>query len=403
MKRSERRILTTHVGSLSRPADLLASFRARAEGKAESAHAATLASAVAGVVKRQRETGIDIINDGEFGKPASQTYDYAPWWNYAFERLDGFSAPDTVPESQHKKSSVADFALTSFANRRDWKRFGEFYQDQSSGLVGSAPTRRTRRPVCTGPIRYKGQAQTKADIDNLKQAMAANGVEEGFITSVAPASFARAEDLNYASEEDFVVGAAEAMREEYRAIVDAGLILQIDDPSLSDNWDMIDPEPPLAEYKKFALVRIEALNHALRGLPEDRIRYHICWGSWHGPHTTDIPLADILDVMLRVRAGAYSVEAGNVRHEHEWRVWQDGALPEGKLLIPGVVSHATNVVEHPRLVADRIVKYAEVAGRENVIASTDCGLGGRIHPQIAWAKLEALTEGAAIASKELWR
>jgi 5-methyltetrahydropteroyltriglutamate--homocysteine methyltransferase len=403
MKRSEHRILTTHVGSLSRPADLLASFRARAEGKAQPGHAATLAAAVAGVVKRQRDTGIDIVNDGEFGKPASQTYDYAPWWNYAFERLDGFSAPDSVPASEHKKSSVADLALTSFANRRDWKRFGEFYQDQSSGLIGSAPTRRARRPVCTGPIRYKGQAHTKADIDNLKQAMAANGIEEGFITSVAPASFARAEDLHYATEEDFVVGAAEAMREEYRAIVDAGLILQIDDPSLSDNWDMIDPEPPLAEYKKFALVRIEALNHALRGLPEDRIRYHICWGSWHGPHTTDIPLADILDVLLRVRAGAYSVEAGNVRHEHEWRVWQDGALPDGKLLIPGVVSHATNVVEHPRLVADRIVKYAQVAGRENVVASTDCGLGGRIHPQIAWAKLEALTEGAAIASKELWR
>jgi 5-methyltetrahydropteroyltriglutamate--homocysteine methyltransferase len=403
MKRSEHRILTTHVGSLSRPADLLASFRARAEGKAQPGHAATLAAAVAGVVKGQRDTGIDIVNDGEFGKPASQTYDYAPWWNYAFERLDGFSAPDSVPASEHKKSSVADLALTSFANRRDWKRFGEFYQDQSSGLIGSAPTRRARRPVCTGPIRYKGQAHTKADIDNLKQAMAANGIEEGFITSVAPASFARAEDLHYATEEDFVVGAAEAMREEYRAIVDAGLILQIDDPSLSDNWDMIDPEPPLAEYKKFALVRIEALNHALRGLPEDRIRYHICWGSWHGPHTTDIPLADILDVLLRVRAGAYSVEAGNVRHEHEWRVWQDGALPDGKLLIPGVVSHATNVVEHPRLVADRIVKYAQVAGRENVIASTDCGLGGRIHPQIAWAKLEALAEGAAIASKELWR
>jgi 5-methyltetrahydropteroyltriglutamate--homocysteine methyltransferase len=403
MKRSEHRILTTHVGSLSRPADLLASFRARAEGKAQPGHAATLAAAVAGVVKGQRDTGIDIVNDGEFGKPASQTYDYAPWWNYAFERLDGFSAPDSVPASEHKKSSVADLALTSFANRRDWKRFGEFYQDQSSGLIGSAPTRRARRPVCTGPIRYKGQAHTKADIDNLKQAMAANGIEEGFITSVAPASFARAEDLHYSTEEDFVVGAAEAMREEYRAIVDAGLILQIDDPSLSDNWDMIDPEPPLAEYKKFALVRIEALNHALRGLPEDRIRYHICWGSWHGPHTTDIPLADILDVLLRVRAGAYSVEAGNVRHEHEWRVWQDGALPDGKLLIPGVVSHATNVVEHPRLVADRIVKYAQVAGRENVIASTDCGLGGRIHPQIAWAKLEALAEGAAIASKELWR
>jgi 5-methyltetrahydropteroyltriglutamate--homocysteine methyltransferase len=402
MKRSEKRILTTHVGSLSRPRDLLASFLALSEGKPASAHGETLARSVADVVKRQRDTGIDIVNDGEFGKPASGTYDYGPWWNYAFDRLDGFSAPEAVPVSDHKKSSVADFALTTFANRRDWKKFGEFYQDQSSGLAGSAPTRRTRRPVCTGPIKYKGHAATKADIDNLKKAMAASGAEEGFMTSVAPASFARAEDLHYKTEEDFVVGAAEAMREEYKAIVDAGLILQIDDPSLSDNWDMINPEPPLAEYKKFAMVRMEALNHALRGLPEDRIRYHICWGSWHGPHTTDIPLADILDVLLSVRAGAYSVEAGNVRHEHEWRVWQNGALPKGKLLIPGVVSHATNVVEHPRVVADRIVKYAQVAGRENVIASTDCGLGGRIHPQVAWAKLEALAEGAAIATKELW-
>ena len=222
------------------------------------------------------------------------------------------------------------------------------------------------------------------------------------MTSVSPASFARTEDLFYKTEEEYVFGAAEAMREEYKAIVDAGLVLQIDDPSLTDTWDNINPEPPLAEYKKFANVRIDALNHALRGLPEDRIRYHFCWGSWHGPHTTDIPLKDVVDVMLRVNAGAYSVEAGNVRHEHEWRVWEGGALPKGKIIIPGVVSHATNVVEHPRLVADRIVKYASLVGRENVIASTDCGLGGRIHPQIAWAKLESLAEGAAIASRELW-
>jgi 5-methyltetrahydropteroyltriglutamate--homocysteine methyltransferase len=405
MKRSQDRILTTHVGSLSRPDDLIAQNRARAEGEAvdASAYGKTLAAAVAAVVRKQRETGIDIVNDGEFGKPASRAYDYGSWWNYAFERLDGFASPESIPPSEHKKSSVAELALTSFANRRDWQRFNEFYQDpQSVGLTGSAARRTARRPVCTGPIRYKGQAQTKADIDNLKMAMAAAGAEEGFMTSVAPASFARAEDLHYKTEEDFVVGAAEAMREEYKAIVDAGLVLQIDDPSLPDNWDMINPEPPLAEYKKFALVRIEALNHALRGLPQDRIRYHICWGSWHGPHTTDIPLADIVDVLLRVKAGGYSVEAGNVRHEHEWRVWQGGTLPSGKLLIPGVVSHATNVVEHPRLVADRIVKYANVAGRENVIAGTDCGLGGRIHPQIAWAKLAALAEGAAIASKELW-
>ena len=405
MQRSHDRILTTHVGSLSRPADLIALNEARARGEpaAESAYDATLASAVAAVVSKQRDTGVDIVNDGEFGKPMSQAYDYGVWWNYAFERMDGFVSPDSVPESGNKASSVANFALTSYANRRDWQRFSEFYQDpQSTGLTGSAARRRTRRPVCTAPLRYKGHAKVEADIANLKQAMAAAGAVEGFVTSVGPGSFARGEDLHYKTEEEFVFAAAEAMREEYKAIVEAGLVLQIDDPSLPDNWDMINPEPPLAEYKKFAMVRIEALNHALRGLPEDRIRYHICWGSWHGPHTTDIPLQDIIDVVLRVRTGAYSVEAGNVRHEHEWRVWQDGVLPDGKLLIPGVVSHATNVVEHPRLVADRIVKYARVVGRENVIAGTDCGFGGRIHPQIAWAKLEALAEGARIASKELW-
>ena len=233
--------------------------------------------------------------------------------------------------------------------------------------------------------------------------MAAAGIEEGFMTSVAPASFARGEDLHYKSDEEFVVAAAEAMREEYRAIVDAGLVLQIDDPSLPDNWDMIDPEPPLEEFKKFCRVRIDALNHALRGLPEDRIRYHICWGSWHGPHTTDIPLADIVDLVLAVRAQAYSVEAGNVRHEHEWRVWKEVKLPRNKILIPGVVSHATNVVEHPRLVADRIMRLAQIVGRENVIASTDCGLGGRIHPQIAWAKLAALADGAKLATRDLWQ
>lgn len=405
MKRSQDRILTTHAGSLSRPENLIELNRARAGGEEidETAHAEALAAAVASVVRKQREIGIDILDDGEFGKPMSKTYDYGVWWNYAYERMDGFVSPESVPESEHKKSSVAELALTTMNNRRDWQKFDEFYRDpKSTGLAGSAARRPTRRPVCTGPITYTGQAAIQASIDDLKKAMAAAGVEEGFMCSVAPASFARGEDLHYGTEEEFVFASAEAMRAEYMAIVDAGLILQIDDPSLPDNWDMINPEPPLEEFKKFAMVRIEALNHALRDLPEDRIRYHICWGSWHGPHTTDIPLWDIIDVLLSVNAGAYSVEAGNVRHEHEWRVWEDGTLPEGKLLIPGVVSHATNVVEHPRVVADRIVKYAGVAGRENVIAGTDCGLGGRIHPQIAWAKLEALAEGAAMASEELW-
>jgi 5-methyltetrahydropteroyltriglutamate--homocysteine methyltransferase len=407
MKNSKDRILTTHAGSLSRPAALIAMSRARAAGESndEAAYARCLAAAVGDVVRKQHEIGIDIPDDGEFGKPMATSYDYGAWWNYAFARMEGFAPTDTIPESAHKKSSVAELALTTFANRRDWQKFGEFYQDPESGgvLVGSAARRPTRRPVCISPIKYTGHSAIADDIAHLKTAMAAAGVEEAFMCSVGPGSFARGEDLFYKTEEEFVFASAAAMREEYKAIVEAGIVLQIDDPSLPDNWDMINPEPPLAEFKKFERVRIEALNHALRGLPEDRIRYHICWGSWHEPHTTDIPLQDIVDLVLSVHAGAYSVEAGNVRHEHEWRVWQEAKLPTGKLLIPGVVSHATNIVEHPQVVADRIVRYAKVVGRENVVAGTDCGLGGRIHPQIAWAKLTALAEGAKLATRELWR
>lgn len=407
MKRSTDRILTTHAGSLSRPADLIELNRARAQGeKVDGArYAQCLASAVTGVVRKQSELGVDIPDDGEFGKPMASNYDYGVWWNYAFARMEGFVPAESVPESKHKKSSVADLALTTISKRRDWQKFSQFYTDpESSGtLLGSAARRPTRRPVCTAPIKYVGHAAIATDIANLKNAMAVAGVDEGFMCSIGPGSFARGEDLHYKTEEEFVFASAEAMREEYKAIVDAGIVLQIDDPSLPDNWDMVDPEPPLDEFKKFERVRIEALNHALRGLPADRIRYHICWGSWHGPHTTDIPLRDIVDLVLAVNAGAYSVEAGNVRHEHEWRVWQDVKLPDGKLLIPGVVSHATNIVEHPQVVADRIVRYAKVVGRENVIAGTDCGFGGRIHPQIAWAKLAALADGAKVASDELWR
>ncbi len=407
MKRSTDRILTTHAGSLSRPAELIALNRARAQGQKVESDAFTrcLAGAVTDVVRKQREVGIDIPDDGEFGKPMAANFDYGAWWNYAFARIAGFVPADSVPVSQHKKSSVAAMALTAVKNRRDFQKFGEFYQDpDSSGMLsGSAARPSGRRPVCTAPLKYIGHAALAADIANLKSAMAAAGVDEGFMCSIAPGSFARGEDLYYKTEEEFVFAAADAMHEEYKAIVDAGIVLQLDDPSLPDNWDMIDPEPPLAEFKKFEQARIEALNHALRGLPPDRIRFHICWGSWHGPHTTDIPLSDIVDLVLKVNAGAYSVEAGNVRHEHEWRVWQDVKLPEGKVLIPGVVSHATNIVEHPQVVADRIVRYANVVGRENVIAGTDCGFGGRVHPQIAWAKLQALAEGAKLASAELWR
>jgi 5-methyltetrahydropteroyltriglutamate--homocysteine methyltransferase len=404
MKRSIGRIITTHSGSLSRPADLMALNEARAEGRKvdDGAYDRCLKSAVSDVVRRQRDVGIDIPDDGEFGKATAATYDYGPWWSYAFARLGGFVPPDSVPESAHKKSSVAAMALTTMSQRRDWQKFGEFYQDPETANKVSGTWRRPRRPVCTAPLKYVGHAALAADIANMKAAMAAAGADEGFMCSIGPGSFARGENLYYKTEEEFVFAAAEAMREEYKAIVDAGIVLQIDDPSLPDNWDMIDPEPPLEEFKKFERARMDALNHALRGLPEDRIRFHICWGSWHGPHTTDIPLQDIVDLVLAVNAGAYSVEAGNVRHEHEWRVWQNVKLPAGKLLVPGVVSHATNIVEHPQVVADRIVRYAKLVGRENVIAGTDCGLGGRIHPQIAWAKLEALAQGARLASKELW-
>ena len=223
------------------------------------------------------------------------------------------------------------------------------------------------------------------------------------MTAIAPGSASRLRNTHYKSDEEFLFACADAMREEYKAIIDAGLILQLDDPSIAENWDQINPEPTVAEYHKFTMLRVDALNHAIRGFPEDRMRFHLCWGSWHGPHTTDIPMRDIVAVMLAIKCQAYSFEAGNVRHEHEWRVWQDVKLPDGKLILPGVVSHATSVVEHPDLVAERIARFAEVVGRERVIAATDCGLGGRVHPQIAWAKLASLTEGADLASKRLWR
>jgi 5-methyltetrahydropteroyltriglutamate--homocysteine methyltransferase len=285
------------------------------------------------------------------------------------------------------------------AARRDRQLFPGAYSEITSGSTRFAAT--TPR-LFTGPVAYVGQNALQADIANLKAATAASGVAEVFMTSVAPGSFGRRQNRYYKTDEEFIFAVAEAMREEYRAIVEAGFVLQLDDPGLPDSWDMFNPEPSLQDYKRYAAVTIESLNNALKGIPEDRVRYHICWGSWHGPHTTDLPLKDIVDVLLTVRAGCYSVEAGNVRHEHEWKVWRDVKLPEGKLLMPGVVSHATNVVEHPEVVADRIVRYANVVGRENVIAGTDCGLGGRIHTELAWAKLRSLVEGARLASQELW-
>jgi len=249
-------------------------------------------------------------------------------------------------------------------------------------------------------VTYTGAAQLQADLDNFRDALQGQKYEEAFLPALAPTY--TGDNRYYANEDEYLTAVADAMRVEYEAIINAGYILQIDDPGLPAYWEAYIPAISVSEYRKVAAKKLEVLNHALRGLPEDRIRYHICWGSWHGPHSEDIALADIADLVLAVRAQTYSVEAANVRHEHEWRVWRDVKLPEGKILMPGVVGHATNVLEHPQLVADRIVKYAGLVGRENVIAGTDCGLGGRLHPQLVWAKLKVLSEGAELATKELW-
>ncbi|GIG27321.1 cobalamin-independent methionine synthase II family protein [Cellulomonas denverensis] len=400
MKRSTDRILTTHAGSLPRLDDLTAAHAAVEAG--EQAEVATvLTDAVGETVRLQQEIGISVPGDGELGKASSSPIDYGAWWSYCFQRLGGLELREGYGWiTRDVQSSPGDVRTTGFGHRRDRARFEQAYDDPTSGIfAGGAPK---PYPTAVAPVTYTGQDAIAADIRNLKAALDAHGYTEGFLTSIAPGSVVRIDNDFYDTDEEFVWACADAMREEYRAIIDAGLILQIDDPSLAENWDQITPEPSVADYQAFSRVRVEALNHALRGLPEDRIRYHLCWGSWHGPHTTDLPMRDIVGLMLEVNAGAYSFEAGNVRHEHEWKVWQDVTLPDGKVILPGVVSHATNVVEHPELVADRIERFAGLVGRENVIASTDCGLGGRIHPQIAWAKLRTLTEGAELATRRLW-
>jgi 5-methyltetrahydropteroyltriglutamate--homocysteine methyltransferase len=403
MRQSSEHILTTHVGSLPRPDDLIEANRALEAGETvdEAAFQRDLRAGVADVVRRQRDLGIDVPGDGEFGKSMGHRINFGAWMSYAYHRLGGLdlAGPD-MHDLAPKRSSPGNLMLTSFADRRDRQRFAAAYADPESGV--STGPRPATGPVCVGPLHYVGGDAIKADIANFKAALAAAGVEEGFMTSIAPGSTTRMGNAYYKTYEEFLFAAADAMREEYIAIVEAGLILQLDDPALATNWDMINPEPVVDEYRRFARLQVDALNHALRGLPRERIRFHLCWGSWHGPHTTDIPMRDIVELMLEVNAHAYSFEAGNVRHQHEWSVWQEVRLPDDRLILPGVVSHATNVVEHPELVANRIVRFADIVGRERVIASTDCGLGGRVHPDIAWAKLEALAQGAALASRRLW-
>jgi len=401
MRASQDHILTSHAGSLPRPDELIEAWAQAAGGAIDQdVFAERLGAAVAGVVRRQRDLGVDVPGDGEFGKPMAQRVNYGSWWRYSWSRLGGLDpGGPSLYEMEARRSRPGHVVLTSFGDRRDRTQFAVAYGDPESGIT-TGP--RPPAPVCIAPIHYTGHDAIKADIANFKAALNAAGVEEGFMTAVAPGSASRIGNSYYKTEEELLYACADAMREEYQAILDAGLVLQLDDPCIAENWDQINPAPTVEEYQKFTIVRVEALNHAIRDLPKDRIRFHLCWGSWHGPHTTDIPMRDIVDVMLAINVQAYSFEAGNVRHEHEWKVWQEVKLPDDKLILPGVVSHATNVVEHPELVAERIVRFANLVGRERVIASTDCGLGGRIHEQIAWAKLEALAQGAALATHQLW-
>lgn len=346
------------------------------------------AAAVADVVERQRQAGITLVGDGEFGKAMSNAVDYGAWWSYSFQRVAGLSLTEVNAFNEPPvRSTPGEVRLTSFLDRRDRNLFPAVYAEAVE--VGRNAT---AFPTTTGPLSYRGQEAVAADICHLKAALREG--EQGFLTAIAPGSASRVRNEFYATDEEHIFAWADALREEYRAIVDAGLILQLDDPCLAENWDQINPAPTPDEYRAFTRIRIDAINHAIAGLPKEQVRLHLCWGSWHGPHTTDIELREILPEVLRANVGSVSFEAGNVRHEHEWEVWADAAVPEDLVLVPGVVSHATNVVEHPDLVAQRIRRFTGIVGDDRVIASTDCGLGGRIHPDLAWAKLEALGEGA---------
>jgi len=385
MKRSTDRILTTHAGRLDGPPELMQLSRDVMGGRVADLNALgpQVQGGIVDVIRKQTQAGIDIISDGEVGKFGFGSLAY-----YG-RRLSGLKTRPLKP------GEPPYMALQT--NERI--EFAEFYKDLQ---FLPAPS---ERAVCNGPVNYIGQDEVKRDIDLFKSAVAEAKIkaEEMFMCVLAPGWLEHFfYNEYYSTDEEYLFALAEAIKHEYKAIVDAGFILQIDDPALPDTYDMIVPSPGIEEYRKFAAVRIEAVNHALQGLPEDRVRYHICWGSWHGPHTHDLPLKHVIDLMLKVKAGAYSVEAANPRHEHEWKIWKEVKLPQGKILIPGVVSHASNVVEHPELVADRIMLYADLVGRENVIAGTDCGMGLRVHPQIAWAKLKALGEGAALATKQLY-
>jgi 5-methyltetrahydropteroyltriglutamate--homocysteine methyltransferase len=393
MSQTANRILTTHVGSLIRPPELLELFEAKQDGRPvdDAVFDERLRQSVAEVVRQQAEVGIDIVSDGEFGKTGS-------WSRYVVERLSGI---------EFRPGAVASI---SSIRGKDFRDFQDFYTEYE-GEHGAAGLGKSIAPAggwaITGPITYTGRTQIGRDIANLRATLDGSGVTAGFLAVVAPASVLPSRtDEYYKTEEEALFAIADALHEEYAAVVESGLMVQIDDAFLASYYDVMVPPLTLEDYRNWAALRVDALNHALRGIPAERCRYHVCWGSWNGPHTNDVPLKDIADLILRVNVGGYSLEMANPRHEHEWRVWETVKLPEGKKLLPGVISHATNVVEHPELVAERLVRLARLVGPENVIASTDCGFaqgpfGRRVHPSIMWAKLRALSEGAAIASQTL--
>lgn len=396
-------IRTTHVGSLPRTPELLEANLKRANGEiADEQFFEILQRSVDEVVQRQVDMGIDILNEGEYGHITSGAIDYGAWWNYSFTRLGGLTMTDEDRWASQDvvRSTPGNVQLTSFADRRDRQLFAEAYNDPESGIfTGRA---KVGNPKFTGPVTYIGQQEVETDAQLLRQAMDKAGAKDAFVAALSPGSAARLKNEYYGSDEELVQACAGAMAQEYKAITDAGFTVQIDAPDLAESWDQINPEPSLEDYRNWLRVRVDAINDSLRGLPKEQTRLHICWGSWHGPHSTDVPFGDIIEEILRTEVGGFSFEGASPRHAHEWRVWQEHTLPEGSLIYPGVISHATNAVEHPRLVADRIIRFAEVVGPENVVASTDCGLGGRLHHQIAWAKLESLVEGARIASAELF-
>jgi len=381
MKYSTDRILTTHAGALPQPPDLKEMHNAQVAGKTVDKDAFTkrVRSAVAEVVKKQLACGLDVINDGEVGK--------SNFSRYARERLSGFSEREVKPE---------DRPSTIYA--RDLVDFADYFENRSYHRGDNL-----RRVFCNAPLKYIGHQSLKAEIDDFKTGLQGQKYEEAFLPAIAPGTIEHwMKNDYYPDDETYLVAIVDAMHEEYKAIVDAGFLLQIDDPDLPDGWQFMS-KMNVAEYRKYAELRVDALNHGLRDIPPDRVRFHSCWGSSHGPHKYDIPLRDIIDLILKVKADTISIEAANPRHEHEWRIWEERKLPAGKVLVPGVVGHATDIVEHPQAIADRLVRYAKVVGRENVMAGTDCGLGPRVgSPQIAWAKFEAMAEGARLASKELW-